>query len=211
MDQHRWLVTAVAAAVLGGYGDTASGQQTPPPVITVLVYDYAGVPADVLSATRNAVSAVFGRAGVDIIWSAPLSGTATAGIAPTECRPAFSIQAMIRARQVEWEPRRKRIMGLALAADGERAVLSLFYDAVMDVALRYRSPLDDILAVALAHEIGHALLPPPSHASTGIMQARWEGDDIRHAIVGSLTFSEAQADTIRAKAERRCAATARHP
>ncbi len=211
MDHHRWFVTAVAAAVLGGYSQTASGQETPPPVITVLAYNYAEVSADVLANTRDKVRAVFEKAGVGIIWSEPLSGTPGAETAPAECRQPLAIQVMIRARQTAWEPGRKRIMGLALAADDERAVLSLFYRAVMDVAVRYRSPLDDILAVALAHEMGHALLPPPSHASTGIMQARWEGDDIRHAVVGSLAFSEAQADTIRAKAERRCAATARQP
>ncbi len=114
---------------------------------------------------------------------------------------------MIRARQAEWEPGRKRITGAALAADAIRGMVSLFYDAVTDVALRYHSPLADVLAVALAHEMGHALLPPPSHTSIGIMRAAWEGDDLRHAGVGSLTFSEAEAYAIRTKAERRCVAT----
>ena len=209
MDHHRWFVTAVAAVVLCGYSHTASGQQAPRPAIAVRAYNYAEVSAHVLAATRDKVTEVFEKAGVDIIWSEPLSGAA-GGTAPTECSQPFFIQVMIRARQAEWEPGRKRVMGVALAADGERAVLSLFWDAVTDVARRHRSRLDDILAVALAHEMGHALLLPPSHASTGIMQARWEGDDIRHAIVGSLTFCEAQADTIRAKAERSCA-TSRRP
>jgi hypothetical protein len=94
--------------------------------------------------------------------------------------------------------------GVTLGGDDALAVVSLFYDAVTDVARRYGSPRDEILAVGLAHELGHALLPAPSHASTGIMQARWEGDDIRHATVGSLAFGEAEAERIRAKAARRC-------
>jgi hypothetical protein len=209
VDQHSWFVTAVAVAVLGARGLTASGQPAPPPAIAVLAYNYAGVPADVLATAREKVSAVFEKAGVGIVWAEPLSAAAADGATPAECRRPFSIQVMIRARQAKWEPGRKRIMGVALAASDERAVLSLFYDAVVDVARRYLSRRDDILAVALAHEIGHVLLPPPSHTSTGVMQAGWEGDDIRHAIIGSLAFTEAQAHAIRAKAERRCAPTAR--
>ncbi len=207
MDHHRWFVAAAAAAVLAGYSHTASGQESPRPTVAVLAYDYARVPADVLAAARDKAISVFQKAGVDVVWTDPLSGVTACGSASAECcrNGLFSIQVMIRARQADRKPGRQRIMGVALAADDERAVLSLFYDAVVDVALRYRTRLDDILAVALAHEMGHALLPPPSHAITGIMQARWEGDDIRHAIGGSLTFSEAQANTIRAKAERRCA------
>lgn len=213
MDQHRWFVTAVAAAVLGGYSHTASGQQAPGPAIAVRVYNYAGVSADVLAAARDKAVSVFQKAGVDVVWTEPLSGVTACGSATAECHRngLFSIQVMIRARRAAWEPGRKRIMGVALAADDERAVLSLFYYAVVDVARRFHTPLDDILAVALVHEMGHVLLPPPSHSSTGIMQAMWEGDDIRHAIVGSLAFTKAQADTIRAKAERRSSPTAGRP
>jgi hypothetical protein len=212
VDHRRWFVAAAAAAVLAGYSHSASGQQSPRPTVAVLAYDYARVPADVLAAARDKAISVFQKAGVDVVWTEPLSGVTACGSAPAECRRTglFVIQVMIRARQAKREPGCQRIMGVALAADDERAVLSLFYDAVVDVARRFHTPLDDILAVALAHEMGHVLLPPPSHSSTGIMQAKWDGDDIRHA-VGWLAFTQAQADTIRAKAERRSSLTAERP
>ena len=56
-----------------------------------------------------------------------------------------------------------------------------------------------ILALAMAHEIGHLLLPPPSHSTSGIKRPLWDGDDIRHAVLGQLTFTSAQSSLIRKK------------
>ena len=90
-------------------------------------------------------------------------------------------------------------MGMALAADQLRAVLSLYFDAVTDVARRYGSPRGDVLGLALAHEIGHVLLPPPSHSSSGIMQPSWEGDDLRHVLFGDVTFTDGQVLAMRSR------------
>jgi hypothetical protein len=90
-------------------------------------------------------------------------------------------------------------MGMALAADRLRAVLSLYFDAVTDVARRYGSPRGDVLGLALAHEMGHVLLPPPSHSSSGIMQASWEGDDLRHVLSGDATFTVEQVLAMRSR------------
>jgi len=42
-----------------------------------------------------------------------------------------------------------------------------------------------ILALAMAHEIGHVLLPPPGHSTSGIMRPTRDGDDIRHAVLSA--------------------------
>jgi hypothetical protein len=96
-------------------------------------------------------------------------------------------------------------MGVALAADANRAVLSVYLDAVTDVARRYGLPVGTVLGIALAHELGHVLLPPPSHSADGIMQAAWEGDDLRKAAAGTLAFNDAQAGLIRERLTRRAA------
>ena len=88
-------------------------------------------------------------------------------------------------------------MGVALAADPHRAVVSIYLDAVTDVARRYSQPLGKVLGVALAHETGHVLLPPPSHSATGIMQPSWEGDALRHAITGDIAFTPRQSAQMR--------------
>ncbi len=94
-------------------------------------------------------------------------------------------------------------MGVALAADANRAVVSVYLDAVADVARRYGQPVGKVLGIALAHEIGHALLPPPSHSTSGIMRPSWEGDALRHAINGDIAFTERQAALMRDRLNNR--------
>jgi hypothetical protein len=65
-----------------------------------------------------------------------------------------------------------------------------------------------VLAYVMAHEMGHLLLPPGAHSPSGIMRPDWDGDDLRHIASGSLQFTPAQANAIRAKASECRAATA---
>jgi hypothetical protein len=64
-----------------------------------------------------------------------------------------------------------------------------------------------LLGFAIAHEMGHLLLPA-GHSPSGIMRPDWNGDDLRHIASGSLQFTPAQANAIRAKVSDCCAATA---
>jgi hypothetical protein len=61
------------------------------------------------------------------------------------------------------------------------------------------------LAYAMAHEMGHLLLPFPAHADAGIMRSGWNGDDLRHMANGSLQFTPAQTAALRLKASTCCA------
>jgi len=55
----------------------------------------------------------------------------------------------------------------------------------------------DLLGYCIAHEIGHLLLPPGSHSPSGIMRARWRGDDFKLIATGRLLFTAEQAKLIR--------------
>jgi hypothetical protein len=87
---------------------------------------------------------------------------------------------------------------MALPSDECGGTVSVSYAQVRRVAGQYRQPVPDILSLAMAHEVGHLLLPL-SHSATGIMRAEWDGDDIRHAVVGQLAFTTMEASLIRAK------------
>ena len=188
------LVTCVSAPVWAQ--DAAS--------VVVVIHDSAAVPPGILDAARAVAGAVFKRAGVAVHWH-PNGGLGTA------CRPGqsvdrddrFCVQVLLRPRDSQAAPGQQRVMGVALAADERRAVLSVFFDAVTDVAKRYGASVSDVLGIALAHEMGHVMLPPPSHAPHGIMQPSWEGDDLRHAIHGDTSFTSAQAAIMRARLARR--------
>jgi hypothetical protein len=116
----------------------------------------------------------------------------------------FVIQMMIRRRASEPASAAESVMGMTPEAGENGGTASVFYDQVLRMAHHYRQPVEELLAIAVAHEMGHVLLPPPGHAPTGIMRPVWDGRDIRHAVLGSLTFTPTQAALIQAKVSGCC-------
>ena len=193
MERCQWLFAAAAAMSLFHIRE-AVAQEPARLTVRVAIHNSASVPADVLETARKKTATAFGKAGIDLDWEAP-----PANPCGSNQDAHFCVQVLLRPRNAQFEPGRRRIMGLALAADRLRAVLSLYFDAVTDVARRYGWPRGEVLGLALAHEMGHVLLPPPSHSSTGIMQASWEGDDLRHVLSGDATFTEEQVRAMRSR------------
>ena len=195
MARYQWLFVAAAAMSLITVRQ-AIAQELSRSTVRVAIHDSAAVPIDVMDAARRKTTLAFAHAGVDVEWEASGNG---AGACRSDQDAPFCIQVLLRPRDLQSAPGPRRVMGMALAADQRRAVLSLYFDAVTAVARRYGSPRGDVLGLALMHEMGHVLLPPPSHSATGIMQPSWEGDDIRHVLSGDITFTEAQILTMRAR------------
>ena len=205
MDHRRTVLTAVAATLFSGFSQQASAQDGQRPAIAVLVYNYAAVPPDVMRAASERVAVIYKSAGVDLVWIEPLGAEPTGQGAAATPTKMFTARVLVRpTRRDHWEPSRTSVMGMALASDQMGGVLSIFHDQVVRVTRQYQQPLADIFAVAIAHEIGHLLLPPPAHSPTGIMRAAWEGDDIRQALAGPLEFTPAQADTVRRRVMACC-------
>ena len=155
----------------------------------VTLHDSSGADAEDLAAARSQVSAIFREAGIAVSW-----GSASR---PREESDPFQITVLLRKRDPNWTPKRRPIMGVALAPDARRGVTTIYYSAIADVARQYSQPVPALLAIAIAHEIGHLLLPHPAHSSDGIMRADWEGDDLRRAALQPLHFTSAEAARMR--------------
>jgi hypothetical protein len=197
---NRWLISVFAVFVT--YSAVPARAQ-PEAAAVIVIHDSANVPAGILEKAKVFAAGVFSRAGVQIAWDSNGGlGTACRAGRGVSSDARFCVQVLLRAKNPQSAPGQRRVMGMALAADERRAVLSLYFDAVTDVAQRYGTPLADVLGIALAHELGHVMLPPPSHSAVGIMQPSWEGDDLRHAILGDAAFTEDQAAAMRARLSR---------
>ena len=159
--------------------------------LDVILHDSAGVRAEDLADARRQIETIFLEAGIAVRWRA-----ATHLSAPAE---AFQVTVLLRKQHPDWTPQRRPIMGLALASDHRRGVTSVFYSSIAGVAHTYSQPVAVLLAITIAHEIGHLLLPHPAHADEGIMRADWEGDDLRHAAMQPLRFAADQAATMRVR------------
>ena len=81
----------------------------------------------------------------------------------------------------------------------------IFYHRVEELVQKQRllEHKARILGLAMAHEIGHLLLPFHSHSPRGIMRARWDRQDFQLATYGNLGFTPMQAELIRSEVQRK--------
>jgi len=81
-------------------------------------------------------------------------------------------------------------MGISyLSPDGTGCYADLFYDRALSLHETTQLSVAAILGHGIAHEIGHLLLGTNSHASAGLMSARWQPAELASASQGRLLFS----------------------
>lgn len=161
-------------------------------LLTVVVHNTAGVQDETVNRARLVVERIYADCGVVIAWNT------TAG----ERFPAV-VRVTVR-RQPGGGPGAGSPAALGTTLGGDHThggTTFVYYERVLKLSHRYGQPVDVILALAIAHELGHVLLPVPAHASSGLMKAEWDGDDIRRLTLAGATFSREQAAAIAATVE----------
>jgi hypothetical protein len=164
----------------------------------VVAFNQAGIDTATLARAKTEVGRIYGEAGVGVTWMESAATMKSAG--------PFAIQLLLRRRPVNGSA---SVMGTAIGDLHETSGSAfVFYDRVLGSAHGGQHDVARVLAYAIAHEMGHLLLPHPAHSPFGIMRADWDGDDLRHIASGSLQFTAVQANAIRAKVSGCCAAAA---
>lgn len=163
---------------------TVASAQTRNAVATIHVADYANVPAHYLTEARKQVSRVFAAAGVELRWSE--------GSASQNAEDGF-LRAVVVILD---EPMTTRV-GASSAEVGraypEVRRAYVHYPRLVARAIQTRSDIVLLLGMAIAHELGHLMLPGRGHSTTGIMRA---ASNTR--VVALPGFDEQQAAELRA-------------
>jgi len=142
----------------------------PSPKITVFVYNYAAIPADVLAQTEAEAARIYQHVGIEVRWlDCPLSPGEVSQfpacqVPPGPTKPALRIlsQSMVeRLRQAQDS------FGFALyPEDGSFVVVAnVFAHDAEQLASRRGMRQGVILGHLVAHELGHMLLGAMSHSS----------------------------------------------
>jgi hypothetical protein len=174
-------VVALTAGARPGWADTNA-------TVTVRVRDEAHLPARTVQNALMIVSGVYRRAGVTVQWLPTAVGEAADSTLTIAVVPAASAAAFQGG---------KDSMGVARNAEGIRGNLAyVFFDRVRDFGERGHVDTFVVLGFAIAHELGHLLLPVNSHSADGIMRARWDPKIISRA-GGFLSFAPDQARLLR--------------
>ena len=156
-----------------------SSAQSLEPTVLVLLQNDASVPSDVAGRAQAEVTRLCDLMGVKVAWVTEI---------PEPGRRARVVSL------VTWEPVDRAIpesvLGLTYADRGRRGTLAyVFWRRVERASQKFTASLPNLLAVAIAHELGHMLLPDGSHAKHGLMETPWNSAHFRSASAGLLHFS----------------------
>jgi len=149
------VMSAVFYVAVALAGDTAV------PTVVLHVTDFQGVAADQLASAQREASKIYSSIGVRLVWrngSAKLDSVGR----------AVNVDVVILDKDMA--DRHNRDLTVFGQASHATRRAYIYYSRIMAYSmLRHGNP-DRALAIVLAHELGHVLLPEYSHASTGIMR-----------------------------------------
>jgi hypothetical protein len=191
---------AIALWIVLGAGASTSSSS-----LTVVVFDYARAPHElVISAAREA-RRVFRTAGVETEWifCHPTQGCYV---------PEKFVQVKILPRPLKSMTVSAQVLGSTITCGATEycAASYIFYDRVLAFADGNGSAADLTLGYIMAHEIGH--LMGLGHRPGGIMTAAFSAQDLHRAASGWLTFARDDARHLRQAVTQspRVSDTARH-
>jgi hypothetical protein len=177
---------AMAVAVVAGtmaVARPAFAEPTQAGTVVLHVTDYAGTAPAELADAQERVTRFYARIGVRLAW--------TDGSAQLAARDgALHLDVWILSDEMV---ERK---GVSTGSFGDASRVArrayLYHPRMVAHARRTGGAAERVLALVLAHEIGHMLLPEHSHAGSGLMRAHWAG-----RIVDIPDFMPEQVQTIR--------------
>jgi len=180
----RWaaVLAAVGAVAMGARAEAGTARRA---VVVLHVTDYVSVQTVLLQRAQTAASKVYAQIGVEVEWT-----TGWAALAPPDGAQHFDVVFLTQDMPAYRESNAKTF-GKA-SPPARRAYV--FFSRVLDHARATISDPSQVLALVLAHELGHLLLPDEGHSRGGIMRAEWGG-----SLFDVPPFSRAQAATIRAR------------
>ena len=161
--------------------------------IKTRVYNMAKVRPAVLSGGLSEAGTIFKRIGIEIEWAeCPCNSLVSAAELQLRVIPTlFPTLGGI--------PQRGHL-GYAAASEQGGGLATIFYDRVEDLTIEVKP--STVLGYAIAHELGHLLLPVNAHASDGIMRAHWDPKLISRA-GGFLSFAPDQGRLLRLRVASR--------
>jgi hypothetical protein len=155
------------------------------PQVRVILLNDSVVPVDLAERAQAEVTRLYKLIGVEVVWVA-------------EPPPDEELHTI---KVTTWEPREDQFpfaLGMTPAQRGTRGTRGyVFWGRVQRYAHKHAAGFDSMLAVAIAHELGHMLLPAGSHAKAGLMNGSWDSNHFRSAAAGLLHFSPESARMIR--------------
>ena len=198
----------LVVAGLTGLARPAAADPIPTLPIVLQVPGHGNVPLHIVALAKAEVTRIYRDAGVNVVWidAASSGGRSHPLQSPGTSDPGF-VLVVLPAEMSDQLPVATEVLGVAIVTREHRGRMAyVFYSRVERVALTHLNTSHDaarrdlysivVLAHAMAHEIGHLLLPY-GHSATGLMRADWNAKDLNLALDRRLNFTSEQAELIR--------------
>src|SRR5215469_4419013 len=196
-------VSSVSGAIGYAFSQTGFSDPVPTPRLTVVVDNYSQASDVVLARAEREADRIFRKAGFSAVWSNCSPGQSAIDT-QRFCQKAVAATHVIL--RILPAPVLNKFQDSLFGFAVHPVLASVYYEYVLRLAktddAEFELPI--ILGCAIAHEIGHLLLGPDSHSGTGIMQRKWEREQLRQAMMGTLLFTSEQSKVIRDEVQRRC-------
>ena len=165
----------------------------------VRVYNDEGVPESDLSAALKIADAVLQRAGLQAIWQDCTVGSPSRDSSGCDIHTtSIDLTLYLVGHLEDHAPNLDSCaLGYSLMPrGGERATMAyVSYARVRTVWSVFST--EELLGLAVAHEIGHLLLGTNSHSNDGLMRAPWPRKDLEAKHWEKFTFTSEQARQLR--------------
>lgn len=159
--------------------------------VSILVWDYAQVPAAEMDAALQCASSLLQHAGIDVDWIHPNMSRE----GPPRYLPPGALVLNILPQKMVRLNRFCRCLGYAIVpGDGtDGSIANILDHEVRGFASDHSVRFGKTLGHAIAHEIGHLLLDNNSHSAAGLMKSPWLIQEVKLLQQGLLHFMSAEA------------------
>jgi hypothetical protein len=196
------LIGSVGTLVCGNAAEAQAAIVEKAPNLRIRVNNYARVSPTTLNASEREAGRILGQAGLRTEWvNCPGKGESTSTQNPCN-EPLESTDIVLRLIPESTNNQyQDSVFGFAVVP----IVASVYVNYAVNSARRDNAEFEIpmVLGTVIAHEIGHLLLGLNSHSVTGIMQKRWERNQVRQAVTGNLLFTGEQGTLMQVEMQRR--------
>lgn len=194
MSRNSWaLITICFLAAVANAPRAEAAAAEPNPVVAIRLENLSGLVVPDLVWAKELSAGIYQKAGITLRWIIDDHTTADRTLTVILTTSATAPSGLTSdATGVAPSP-----------GDGTRGTTAyVFIDRVMSFAASRRVAPPYVLACAMAHEIGHLLLPPNAHTSDGIMRPSWHPQHFPPQRPGIPGFPPEQAQLLRRRLSR---------
>ena len=169
--------------------------------ISVRVCNKTSIAPAALARAEALASRILGEAGLQITWLSDNNDVPVRqqSAPKDQLGPTDFVLNLLDQLQGLGPQLKDSTLGLAVIPDGGTPgyLAYLSYSRASRVAKESSVPVDLVVGLGAAHEIGHLLLGENAHSPSGLMKILWSPQDLRAGSRGNLLFTRKQSKRLR--------------